>query len=427
MLFFSLALVLLGAEVFVRYYDPQILSFLHSRKSFAPPIYQANDKWLFELRPGTDYLHESPYKDFQVSVRVNREGFRGPEVKLAKPPGTFRIFFLGDSFTFGLGVENDETYPALLGVKLNQGTKNGHRYEIINGGVPGYNLAHYYLVLKHKVFRYNPDLVVVGILPWNDWNLAKQEWGNEKDGLPGFLREGLFVDAEGRVRLKGEDVLRVRSTRFNFLPEVAKRFLREHSHFYHFLGERLYRLRKNLSRSSRLDFWGRASAAEVTEDSLRIQGLSPKAIRAKLQEQDRENWLKGLALLEAMVQLAKDRSVPLAVILIPHLYESHQPYLTPQFTHEVGRPGQNTGNLLLRWLKKRGVPYLNLVRILDPYDEKRLYLRYDKHFAPLGNRVLARTLVRFLGSNDLLSKRMHGGEKQNSKRTSDNEQNRQIR
>jgi hypothetical protein len=76
LLFFSLFLVLLGAEVFVRYYDPQILSFLHSRKSFAPPIYQANDKWLFELRPGTDYLHESPYKDFQVSVRVNRGGFR---------------------------------------------------------------------------------------------------------------------------------------------------------------------------------------------------------------------------------------------------------------------------------------------------------------------------------------------------------------
>lgn len=403
--------MLLGAEVFVRYYDPQILSFEHSRKSFAPPIYQANEKWLFELRPGTDYFHESPYKDFQVSVRVNREGFRGPEVNLVKSPGTFRIFSLGDSFTFGLGVENDETYPALLEVELNQGTKNGQRYEVINGGVPGYNLAHYYLVLKHRVLRYNPDLVVVGILPWNDWDLAKQEWGNKRNGLPGLLREDLFVDAEGRVRLKGADVLRVRSSRFNFLPDVVKGFLREYSHFYHFLGERLYRLRKNLSRFSGLDFWSKASAAELTEDALRIQGLSPEAIREKLQEQNRQNWLKGLALLEAMLQLTKDRSIPLAVVLIPHLYESHQPYLTPQFTHWVGRPGQNTGNLLLRWLQERKIPYLNLVRILDRYDEKRLYLRYDKHFSPLGNRVLARTLVRFLSSNALLSKHLYSGEK----------------
>ncbi len=137
LLLVSSALALVGAEVFVRYYEPQVLSFPHSRKNFAPPIFQANDKWLFELRPGTDYDHKSPYGDFRVNVRVNREGFRGREISAQKPAGTFRIFLLGDSFTFGLGVENDETYAAVLEAGLNEDARNGPRYEVINGGVRG--------------------------------------------------------------------------------------------------------------------------------------------------------------------------------------------------------------------------------------------------------------------------------------------------
>ena len=99
LLLVSVSLVLFAGEVFVRYYDPQVLSFPDSRKNFAPPIFRAIDKWLFELRPGVVYDHKSPYGDFRVTVRVNREGFHGPEVEARKPPGTFRIFSLGDSFT----------------------------------------------------------------------------------------------------------------------------------------------------------------------------------------------------------------------------------------------------------------------------------------------------------------------------------------
>ena len=218
-----------------------MLSFPHSRKNFAPPIFRANAKRLFELRSGTVYDHQSPYGDFRVTVRVNRDGFRSPAVEARKPPGVFRIFTVGDSTTFGLGVENHETFPARLEAKLNEGAGEGLRFEVINGGVPGYNLAHYYLVLRDIVFRYDPDLILLGILPWNDWDLAKQDWVDARDGLPGGLRQALYVDADGRVRLKGRNVLRPESLRFNVLPSGVKRFLRANSHLYHFLGERLYR------------------------------------------------------------------------------------------------------------------------------------------------------------------------------------------
>src|SRR5688572_31304238 len=48
-----------------------------------------------------------------VPVRINALGFRDRRnYLLEKPPGTFRIFVLGDSVTFGHGTLDDTTYPA---------------------------------------------------------------------------------------------------------------------------------------------------------------------------------------------------------------------------------------------------------------------------------------------------------------------------
>lgn len=393
----SVGLVLAGGEVYVRYYEPQVLSFPESRKSFVPPIYRANGRWIYELRPGTVYNHKSPYGDFRTVVLVNREGFRGKEIEVGKPAGTFRIFFLGDSFTFGLGVEGGETFPARLEALLNERAGKSARFEVINGGVPGYNLAHYYLVLKHRVFRYNPDLILLGLLPWNDWDLAGEEWVDVEDGLPGALRGDRYVDAEGRVRLKGKNVLRPQSTRFNLLPRPVKEFLRSHSHLYHLMGERLYRLRRNLGAAA--PWLGRAAAADLDEEGLERQGLGPGASQEKLREQSRENWRKGLRLLEAMVRLGRERQVPFAVLLIPHLYESHNDYLIPKYTYV---DGSDAGRMLLARMAEQKVPYLDLVRKLDPFNEKRLYLKYDKHFTARGNDLTARFLLEFLLENRLI-------------------------
>ena len=49
-------------------------------------------------------------------VRTNALGLRGPETSLA-PRGP-RVLCVGDSFTFGDFVEDDETLPAQLGARL---------------------------------------------------------------------------------------------------------------------------------------------------------------------------------------------------------------------------------------------------------------------------------------------------------------------
>src|SRR5262245_14158083 len=58
--------------------------------------------------------------DNSVTVTINQQGLRGPEVTVAKPPGTFRVLGLGDSFAFGLGVREEDTFLRRLEADLNQ-------------------------------------------------------------------------------------------------------------------------------------------------------------------------------------------------------------------------------------------------------------------------------------------------------------------
>jgi len=70
-------------------------------------------------------------------IEINSLGFRGKEYNSEKSNNTFRIVVLGDSVTFGIGVNNGDTYPAKLEKILNNNSKMN--YEVWNLGLIGYN------------------------------------------------------------------------------------------------------------------------------------------------------------------------------------------------------------------------------------------------------------------------------------------------
>ena len=76
----------------------------------APELYRPSDdpRVLFEPRPGFDGFSEG------VWLTTNSRGLRERELPLAKPAGARRVVFLGDSVTFGAGVNDDEPFPRLL-------------------------------------------------------------------------------------------------------------------------------------------------------------------------------------------------------------------------------------------------------------------------------------------------------------------------
>lgn len=121
------------------------------------------------LIPGAEgvYMQEG-----RADVRINDDGWRDPARAIPKPPNTFRIAVLGDSFTCALQVEHHETFAAIIKRQLTaRGFRREANLEVLNFGVDGYGTAHELLTLRKRVWKYEPDLVLVAFFTGNDlWN-----------------------------------------------------------------------------------------------------------------------------------------------------------------------------------------------------------------------------------------------------------------
>lgn len=90
--------------------------------------------------------------EYNVGVSINSRGLRDYEHTLSKGNKT-RILALGDSFTFGNGVEQDETFLRVIETKLD--------VEVINAGVPAYGQDNQLEYYKEEGYKYNPDIVAI--------------------------------------------------------------------------------------------------------------------------------------------------------------------------------------------------------------------------------------------------------------------------
>lgn len=92
-------------------------------------------------------------------LRTNALGLRGADFAPAKPDGTFRVVVLGDSWTVGVNVEEEEAYPAQLAAALGE-SAGSRTVEILNFGVIGGRAATGRRLLP-RVLALQPDLVIV--------------------------------------------------------------------------------------------------------------------------------------------------------------------------------------------------------------------------------------------------------------------------
>lgn len=106
------------------------------------------------------HIPNSSRRIMGASVSINSKGLRDREYSYEKSEGTFRILVLGDSVTFGFGVEMERTYPKLLEKWLNESGKRN--YEVINAGVGNYNTLQELSAYELDLFRYRPDMIVLG-------------------------------------------------------------------------------------------------------------------------------------------------------------------------------------------------------------------------------------------------------------------------
>lgn len=112
------------------------------------------------LRPGFDGTYTNG--EFSIHIHVNSLGMRGPEISGAKPGGEYRIVALGDSFTFGQGVEYDQAWPELVERGL------GPPVKVVNAGWSAGSPVGYERYLLSHGMALHPDLVLMAVFVGND-------------------------------------------------------------------------------------------------------------------------------------------------------------------------------------------------------------------------------------------------------------------
>ncbi|HTY45923.1 MAG TPA: SGNH/GDSL hydrolase family protein [Patescibacteria group bacterium] len=129
--------------------------------AFSSPLYIIKPHTLieFSMRPNSSRENRLSLAqpDKKWSYSINADGFRGRNIVHTRAKNK-RILFLGDSYTFGWSVNDDQAYPHQLENLLLQ---NNYDAEIVNLGVPAYNTVQEYQLLCQKLDVYNPDVVIL--------------------------------------------------------------------------------------------------------------------------------------------------------------------------------------------------------------------------------------------------------------------------
>ena len=110
------------------------------------------------FQPGFTSDPESVQRRVTYTLSTNSHALRDDEFPLEKAPGEIRIAAVGECVTFGNGVNNDQTWPALLEADLREAYPD-RRIEVINAGKPG-PPGSVLDRLREDIPQFSPDVVL---------------------------------------------------------------------------------------------------------------------------------------------------------------------------------------------------------------------------------------------------------------------------
>jgi len=374
---FGLLVGLLLVEVMLRTLGPRlpVVNSLISIATFQTyhPIYG------FFHRPGASGWIETP--EYTSYVSINAHGLRDREIEPAKPPGTFRVLMLGDSFVEGAQVPLEDTVARRLEGLL-ASRAGGRRLDVVNAGNAGFGTGQELLYLENDGRAYQPDLVVLvyfvdNDLPDNGYAVAK---ARELD----TTRRPFFVpDGQGGLVLRP-----------GMAPPVDP-----------LAGPRLL-LRKTATYNLIENFllWGEARQQEQAQ----IGKNRPTYLIDPPPEWD-EAWWVTEQILGRVRDSAHAMGSDFVVVLAPSYFQIDEQawrWLVPGESRERRRYDQEAPNRRLAAIADRqGLRMLDLLPAIRAENAAgaRLYFPADGHWTSDGHAFAAQQIATYLEAAGLMS------------------------
>lgn len=116
----------------------------------------------WSLAPGTQLHSVDKGRSLDYEIYINSLGLREREFDVRKREGTRRVVFVGDSFGFGVGVEDGQRCSEFVSRALGEGQ------EVINASVCGWGTDQEFIYYERFVRHLDPDVVVLVFCMSND-------------------------------------------------------------------------------------------------------------------------------------------------------------------------------------------------------------------------------------------------------------------
>jgi lysophospholipase L1-like esterase len=354
-----------------------------------PNFYRPDPDLGWTLTPGASGWWKKEGKAF---VRINADGERDVSHPLAKPPGTYRIAILGDSCTESLQVPVEATFWARLPAELATcpRVRKGNSVETLNFGVSGYGTAQELLALRTRVWKYQPDLVLLAFYTGND--VRNNYRPLEQDPLRPY-----FVLSGGRLVL--DDSFRD-SPGYRARQTFAARLL--YAAFNH---SALLQVGK-MAKSASDGLVGAYKAKRVTTQVIEELGLDNAVYSPPGNADWQAAWAVTEALLREMEEETRAHGARFAVVTLTDGIQVDPDLKKRQaFAHQLGIADLFYPDLRIRkTAEAAGIPVLNLAPPLADYAARTGHFLHgfpntqpgEGHWNAEGHREAARVLGRWL-------------------------------
>ncbi len=299
--------------------------------------------WFHEKKKEAIHRHTA----YEVYIVTNSQGFRGPrEYAKEKPAGVLRVLALGDSFTFGFGVENDETFPVVL-------EKKHENLEVINLGVAAYGVDQMLLAFREIGRHYDPDYTFVNIFPEDFWR-ALRAFADTGHAKPYFV-----LDEAGDLELQNVPVPPPFTLRTNQFPEVIRYGAAEQV----LMKSAVYRLTKRM----------------ITRLGKNLGWIHPDTTT---------EWILGRVILQQLIaEIRGSNSHPVLVLVPPDRWMENNDMVSLRKS-------------IIRFAEETGVDFIDLTPVLhEAVKAGKLsdyYISGDGHWTAPGHQVVAATLEAYL-------------------------------
>ena len=345
----------------------------------------------WRLKPG-QYTVKAPQAFMTHAVSINQMGLRDAHTTPRNPSSPVRrVVVLGDSFTFGQGVDDAALFTTQLERRLNE-RQTDIRYEAINAGVPGYGTGQELILTRRLMDRGIVGQVYVLNLFTNDLlDNLRLDYGSRRTNP---IQPGFTLDPAGRLTFsyRPQEIFRAGSNLVAAQPHPT-------SVLFSVLQVRLRSLAQTKPGFVRA---ARAVGFDVTVPRL------PGVISAWYDDEVLQEGIPLMkALLAAIDATVKSRNAVLLVSLIPspmQVYkDAYGEILRASFPDDPMARGflqdPNRPQRLVRAMcQELNLPYLDVYDVFAASNQS-LYVPVDGHFNEAGHALYAESLERFVSAH----------------------------